>query len=103
MKLFFEDLEKIKNSGYKIANIIESKTCTVAKILYNNRIIAEYRTDMFTKERTITYSNPILECKKFIILDESVTNPDESTINEFIKKGVEFSEKMTNIDWVQNV
>ena len=103
MKVFYESLEKIKSGEIKISNIVESKTCVVAKIIYNNKTIAEYRNDMFTNNKTIKYSEPILECNKFIILDEYIENPDIDTLKEFINKGISYSKKMESIDWVQNV
>lgn len=96
---FQEKVLEIKEMGYDVKNILTSKSCISGNIYHENKKIAECYFDFFTKDFKIKYSNPILECKRFFILDEEFINPEKETINIFLEKAIDFKSKMSEKDW----
>lgn len=97
---YFDMVDKINNmKGYRTISM-NSKSCISNKIFYEDKVIAEYFFDFYSGKDKMIYSSPILNCKKFIILDENLNEPSFNNIKEFLTKGKEFKEKMKKNDWL---
>lgn len=99
-KKYNEMVEKINEmEGYRTITM-SSKSCISNKIFHEDKVIAEYFFNFYEDKDNITYSSPILNCGKFIILDENLETPDFENIQKFLEKGKEYKNNMKTKDWL---
>ena len=100
-KLYYESLKQIDNEKIELGRIITSKSCVTCPIFYENKNICDYVYDFNNQRAYIRYSTEILNCEKFIILDEKLENPNTEDLKSFIEAGKSYSDEMSTKDWLK--